>query len=397
MRMLYLYRGWNSGTNQSVLKAWRSGTPDLDIIYHDVCPLTGETMGQRIRALPMAFRRGGVKVFFRGEGRFTDAVKRTAWCMENVIEAVREISAQTEYDFSLCIGTVLPGIDSDRLNFIYTDMTILANLYYPGGREQVKLWEECLPYERKTLEQAAMVFTMSDHITRSLMEHYGVSPEKILRVNGGCNVPPPSNPDPRRFYRQRILFVGVDWDRKGGPEVLEAFKRVRQRCPRATLLIVGCSPTINEPGVEVLGPVSQERVSEYLANSTVFCMPSKREPFGIAYLEAMAAGLPVIASNLGAVPDFIIEGENGYSVDPWNIRQLAYRMEQLVCDPERAREMGQNARFLVESQYTWRRTQAAMWKAVQEKLKSGIDSEVVNSPGPEGSDGVACYVAGSNL
>jgi glycosyltransferase involved in cell wall biosynthesis len=347
--------------------------------------------------LPVAFRRGGVKVLFPGEGRFIDAVKRSAWCMEKVIENVRGVLEEEEYDFSLSIGTILPGLYSDRPNFIYTDMTILANHFYPGGRGQVELWEECLPYEQNNLEQAALVFTMSDHITRSLIEHYGLPPEKVRRVNGGCNVAPPSNSEPERFFRQRVLFIGMDWERKGGPEVLEAFRQVRRRCPRATLLIVGCAPPVKEPGVEVIGPVSQEKVSEFLAGSTVFCMPSKREPFGIAYLEAMAAGLPVIASNLGAAPDFIIEGENGYTVDPGNIRQLAFRMEQLISNPRQAHDMGRNARFLIETQYTWKRTQAAMWKAIQEYLKSGVDSEVINSPGPDGLGRVACHVAGSNL
>ncbi len=369
MRLLFLHRGWMSGISQSLLQAWRSEVPNLDIAVHDVCPLESRTNGHRIRAVPVALRRGGLRVFSRGEGYFTDAVKRSAWCMKTVIGTVQEIVKRTEYDFSLSLSTIVPGVNSDRPHFIYTDMTILANQYYPGGSTQVDLWEECLPYERQGLEHATMVFTMSDHITRSLVEQYGLSPAKIQRVNAGYNVPACSIPDPKRWSRQQIVFVGVDWERKGGPELLHAFTRVRRSCPRATLLIVGCRPRIDEPGVEIAGPASQAKVSEYLGGSTVFCMPSWREPFGIAYLEAMAAGLPVIASNLGAAPDFVIDGETGYTVDPGDVQQLADRMEQLISDPQRAREMGQTARGLVETNFTWKRTQTRMWTAIQSALK----------------------------
>jgi glycosyltransferase involved in cell wall biosynthesis len=87
----------------------------------------------------------------------------------------------------------------------------------------------------------------------------------------------------------------------------------------------------------------------------------------------MAAGLPVIASNPGAAPDFVIDGENGYTVDPWNVQQPACRMEPLIDDPHRAREMGQNGRRLVEAHYTWKRTQSEMWKAIQRRLKGSSD------------------------
>jgi len=365
MRMLFLYRGWNSGTNQAILNAWRTGVRELEIGIHNVCPLVWNRIGQRVRALPHAFRRGGAKIFSRGTGQFTDAVKRSAWCMEEVLTSVQKIQQEEAYDFSLSIGSVLPVTDKSRPNFIFTDLTIRANLYYPNGNQWVELWRECLPYEEETLFRAAMVFTMSNHVSRSLMEQYGLPRERVLRVNGGCNIPPVRNPDPNRFSRKRILFVGVDWERKGGPELLEAFGRVRRRHSEAILTIVGCHPKVRGAGVELVGYVPQEQAAWYLGQSTVFCMPSKREPFGIAYLEAMRAGLPVIGSNLGAAPDFIINGENGYAVDPWNVTEIQERIEEIIGDPEKARAMGRNGQKLVEAEYTWERTQRVMWEAIQ--------------------------------
>jgi glycosyltransferase involved in cell wall biosynthesis len=368
MRMLFLYRGWNSGTNQAVLNAWREGSPELEISAHNVCPLSGCGRLQKLKALPHALRRGKIGVLWKGRGEFIEAAKRSQWCMKEASSNVERIANNEKHDFSFCVGTVTPIRKNHRPYFIYTDLAIRSNLYYPGGDRQVKLWEECLPYEQATLKDATMVFTMSEHVSRSLMEHYGIKEERILKVNGGCNIPAIQSEDPNRYERQNILFIGVDWERKGGPELLAAFRLVKKRHPLAMLIIVGSSPKVNEPGVQVVGKVPQAQTAEILSQSTIFCMPSLREPFGIAYLEAMRAGLPVIASNLGAAPDFILEGQTGYKVDPQDIETMADRIEELISDPEKCRRMGQAGRELVESQYTWQRTQQRMWQAIQKCL-----------------------------
>jgi glycosyltransferase involved in cell wall biosynthesis len=364
--MLFLYRGWNSGTNQAVLQAWCRGTPEVNISVHNVCPLQKSSMRDRLKILPYALKKGNVTGLWKGSGQFTETVKRSQWCMEQVFNRVHRIQQQEDFDFSFCIGSVIPVPNNTKPYFVYTDLAIRSNLYYPGGEEHVGLWRECLPYEEDTLRHAALVFTMSDHVSRSLVEHYGLSPSRILRVNGGCNVPNIESPDPRRYERQNVLFIGVDWDRKGGPELLQAFEKVRDRYPRATLTIVGCSPHVSAPGIEVVGKVPQDQIASFLARATLFCMPSKREPFGIAYLEAMRAGLPVIASDFGATPDFVHNGQNGYRVDPDDIDALARRIEEIIADPAKAQKMGQFGQELVLAQYTWQRTQQQMWHAIRQ-------------------------------
>jgi len=171
-----------------------------------------------------------------------------------------------------------------------------------------------------------------------------------------------------RFERQNVLFIGIDWERKGGPELLQAFARLRARCTSATLTIVGCYPRTRVPGVQVVGAVPAERISDYLARATVFCMPSWREPFGIVYLEAMRAGLPVIAWDLGAVPDLIRDGENGYRVKAGDIDGLARRLEDLITSPERCRKMGECGQAIVSSRFTWDAVQQRMWTTLRENL-----------------------------
>lgn len=364
MKMLYLYRGWNSGTNQAVLNAWRAGSPEIEIQAHDVHALALSDVRSRLIALPQALRRGGIGVLVPGTGRFTDATKRSAWYMKRVAGEVERLQESDHFDFSLAIGTLTPNLRPRQPHFVYTDLTIRANAYYPQGDARVNLWRDCIACEEESLRKATMVFTMSDHVSRSLAEQYGLPAQRILRVNGGCNSLPGNAACEPRYESMNVVFIGVDWQRKGGPQLVEAFAKVRRRNPRARLTIVGCSPDVAGPGVTIVGPVPQNEVQKYLADACCFCMVSRREPFGIVYIEAMLAGLPIIASDLGATPDFVIDGVTGHRVKLDDIDELASRLDELLSDPGKCRRMGEQARTLAQSQYTWERTQRKMYEAI---------------------------------
>lgn len=367
LRLLYCYRGWNSGTNRAVMEAWQTGCREVELLPRDLEGVLGGRLG-KLRALPVAVRRGGLGVLMPGQGRCVEAVKRSAWFLGQVAKAMARIERQERFDACLAMGTVWPRPRFAQPYFIYTDLTILANLYYPQGQRQVDRWQECLPIEKDCLAGAMRVFTMSDHVSRSLQEQYGLPADRIVRVNGGCNSPAPQAEEPDRFERREVLFIGVDWELKGGPELVEAFGRVRRKHPRATLTIVGNSPDVRAEGVRVVGRVPQRDIAGFLARSAVFCLPSKREAFGISYLEAMRAGLPVIAADLGAAPDFVIDGQTGYRVSPLDVDALTARLDELLSDPQKCRDMGQRGRALVESQYTWPKTQQRMWEAMRQAL-----------------------------
>jgi len=364
MKMLYLYRGWNSGTPQAFLKAWRTNSPHIDIKTYDVQSTVFKKLKYKLRGLPHAFRQGGIKAVLPGGGRFVNAITHSGWYMRIIIERIEKMQDSEKYDFSLAIGTVIPNINPMKPHFVYTDHTILANAYYPDGNQRLNLWKECIPYEEQSLRKATLVFTRSDHITRSLIEQYNLSSEKIIRVNAGINSPIPEKFDSVRYKRKNILFIGVDWERKGGPQLVEAFIKIRNRHPEAKLTIVGCSPPLKESGIDIVGRIPPKDITKYLAKASCFCMVSRREPFGIVYIEAMHAGLPVIASDLGATPDFVINDQTGFLVNPDDIDTLAERLNELIGNPNKCRRMGEQARKLAQSEYTWKKTQQKMYKAI---------------------------------
>jgi glycosyltransferase involved in cell wall biosynthesis len=92
----------------------------------------------------------------------------------------------------------------------------------------------------------------------------------------------------------------------------------------------------------------------------VFSLPSWQEGFGIVYLEAMALGKPVIGCKGEGIEDFVVDGETGLLVEPKNPDQLADAMEFLICNPEKARTMGENARQFVLQNYTWEKNAEKM-------------------------------------
>jgi len=185
----------------------------------------------------------------------------------------------------------------------------------------------------------------SDWTAESIIGDYGVPPDRVHTVGFGINTP--TQQRDRSWDPARFLFVGKDWRRKNGPMVLSAFRRVHDRFPTATLTLVSDHPPIDAPGVrsEVIGTglssaESRDRLVRLFESSTCFVMPSKLEPFGIAYLEAAAAGIPSIGTRVGGAATAV--GDGGVLVDPDDEDELVAAMSELA-DPGAARRLGEVA------------------------------------------------------
>ena len=148
---------------------------------------------------------------------------------------------------------------------------------------------------------------------KSIVEDFSVPEHKVRVVGMGHR--PRSVPENQRSYETpRFLFIGADWRRKNGAAVVAAFAEVRKCFTEATLDIVGQHPPLNEPGVTGHGflpresAAAQEHLDRLLVHATAFVLPSLFDPFGIAYLEAASAGLPVIATTCGGAAELLQDG-----------------------------------------------------------------------------------------
>ncbi|MGI8871283.1 MAG: glycosyltransferase family 4 protein [Candidatus Limnocylindria bacterium] len=162
-----------------------------------------------------------------------------------------------------------------------------------------------------------------------------------------------------------ILFVGRLEDRKGLIHLLKAYNRLRKRHVDARLLVVGDGPRRREyrrwvavrrvRDVEFLGRVSDDAKARYFASADIFCAPSTgQESFGIVLLEAMAAGVPIVASDIHGYKQVVQRDVQGFLVDPKNHRGLAAALYALAHDPELRDRMGEAGRARAP-EYSWDR------------------------------------------
>jgi phosphatidylinositol alpha-mannosyltransferase len=162
-----------------------------------------------------------------------------------------------------------------------------------------------------------------------------------------------------------ILFVGRFEERKGLGHLLRAYHRLRKRHVDARLLVVGTGPKAREyrryvglrgiRDVEFLGRVSDHDKARYFASADIFCAPATgQESFGIVLLEAMAAGVPIVASDIHGYKQVVQRNVQGLLVEPKNQRALAAALYALARDPDLRHEMGEAGRATAPD-YSWPR------------------------------------------
>jgi len=152
-----------------------------------------------------------------------------------------------------------------------------------------------------------------------------------------------------------LLYVG----RLGQEKQVDQLKALVERVPGTRLAIVGDGPErasleahFAGTRTKFMGYMQGEPLSQAYASADVFVFPSALETFGLVVVEAMAAGLPVVATRVGGIPDVVAEGVTGYTFNVGDIDTMTNAVRQMVESPQRLRYMGQAAREFASTQ-TW--------------------------------------------
>jgi starch synthase len=230
--------------------------------------------------------------------------------------------------------------------------TKLAEINYPPwfGLEpnQAREW---YALETELYQSSALLLTASENTKRSLVQHFGVEPSRVKVVGEG--VDRIHQHAAKTYAEDTVLFVGLDFVRKGGPTLLQAFETVRRRRAGAKLWIVGPDPGNAQDGVTWFRRLNREKINALFAEATVFVLPSICEPFGLAMIEAMSHALPVVGSTVDAMGEIVEDGKSGFLVPPGDPLTLAERLVQLLADSALAREMGKRGQARVSDQFLW--------------------------------------------
>jgi len=265
--------------------------------------------------------------------------------------------------------------------FLFCDSNIQTSVEGAAYGVSDSAWLQPSEFDRIRRQEAAIyrgaagVLTISEYLRRSFINDFGLPSDRVHAVGAGANLDVTHIPVPRSGPRTgvpTVLFVGKQFERKGGATLLEAFHRVRSRIPEARLVIVGppTSPS-SESGVEWLGNLDKNNPAEratllhsYL-DADVFCLPSLFEPFGIVILEAMLFGLPCVGTAAWAIPEMIVAGETGYTVPRADAGALADRLTELLTNRELGYRMGIAGRKRALDWYSWDAVAARMAASIE--------------------------------
>jgi glycosyltransferase involved in cell wall biosynthesis len=220
---------------------------------------------------------------------------------------------------------------------------------------------------------AARLVSWCQWAAYSLIADYGVPADKIDVIPPGVNLDlfRPSLL-PRRSERLRILFVGSHFERKGGPDLLEAARGLGDAIELD--LVTSTDVKAIPAGVRAtvhrgLTPQSEKLVNLY-RTADIFVLPSRGDCMPQAVTEALACGLPVIATPVGAIPELVSDGVNGHLVRPRDPRALAAAIDSLAQSPGRRHAMGRWGRVLAQQEHDAARNNRKLF-GVMKRLAAG--------------------------
>lgn len=208
---------------------------------------------------------------------------------------------------------------------------------------------------RNLFRGAALLLPWSAWAKESMIADYDVDPARIEVLPPGVDLTIWRPGERKQQGPLRILFVGGDFERKGGPTLLRAFRALD--AGSAQLHIVTRSQLTEQPGVSFyngMTPNSPELIALY-QQSDVFVLASEAEAFGIAAVEATAVGLPVIASRGCALEEIVADGETGFLIESGNEGALVARLRALADDPALRLRLGQAAHQRAERYFDAKR------------------------------------------
>ena len=266
-----------------------------------------------------------------------------------------------------------PGRRRRRVIFKADSMGELSGDFFAPGLRRLGLGPRFPPFRaalalrNRLLRRADAFVAISSVIERELLE-CGVSPQRIHRIPNGIDLQRfrPPEPGERQVARRDlglpphgavVLFTGRLVSYKGLPLLVEVWGRVAALHPEAHLVLVGeaggdihgCEEELRTqvregPIPRVHMPGAVEEVEAYLRAADVFVFPSREESFGISVVEAMASGLPVVATRAGGLADFVSEDSGALPVPVGDGRALEAALHRLLSDPDLTERLGRRGR-----------------------------------------------------
>lgn len=220
--------------------------------------------------------------------------------------------------------------------------------------------------EQVALDKSWRIITSSDWARNSMVNDYGIDASKIRMIEFGANVDKKDiilrEPRKEGDKKLQLLFLGVDWERKGGDVAVDCLIKLRQMGVDAELYVIGVTPPKKYRKVEGLHSVGflNKNISEHydrfisiVRHSDLLILPTRAECAGIAFCEASAYGLPSFTYDTGGVPNYVENGVNGYRLPLTSDGEDFARKIKETLDKGEFRVLCEGARMLYKTKLNW--------------------------------------------
>jgi glycosyltransferase involved in cell wall biosynthesis len=253
--------------------------------------------------------------------------------------------------------TLVSGMMNDYYFVEASKNPLYYRKYYTDWLKRWLFYNVSRLLEQQAIRSLPLVLTNTDYVTRSLIANYGTAAHRTHTVYYGLDAPPATSAPPaeRLTGTPSVLFAGSNFQRKGLPVLIKAMAIVVASHAQALLHVVG--KDAKQAAMETLvaqyalgnnvrfyGGMENSQLQLLYPRADLFAMPSLVEGFGLVFLEAMAAGTPVIGGLCGGTPELIKDGENGFVVPPANPELLARRIIALTTDANLRRKFADAGR-----------------------------------------------------
>jgi len=222
--------------------------------------------------------------------------------------------------------------------------------------------------DKKAFQKAAHCMLASEWNKDSAINDYGINADKISVIPCGANldtIPPKADLDLEASGQCRLLFLAVEWERKGGEIALETFRQLKQKGINPQLHIIGCVPPHDlsaETGITVIpfldknNPEQFRQLQKIFFQTDLLLLPTRAECAGVVFSESSAYGIPSITTNTGGVSTYVKNGINGFALPHAAAAdQYAKKIQEIVSDQQAMHALRLSARNYYEETLNWDR------------------------------------------
>lgn len=286
--------------------------------------------------------------------------------------------------FAPAASTEIAYLETDIPIFYTSDATFhIMHDYYDAFSSVFKsIVRQNEEIESRAINKASALIYPSDWAADSAIHDYGAHSKNVHLIPYGANLDiVPSRDEVLNVSDLHssieLLFVGVDWERKGGELAFHVVEKLRSMGVNANLTIVGCNPPVAFqknfvkvfPYLDKNDPEQFNLLTELYLNADIFILPTQMECYGIVFCEACAFGLPILATNTGGVATIVKDGENGFLFKP-DAKPEDYidKIVELKEDNSLYMKMKQQARDRYETSLNWDHWGQKVYKLIETVL-----------------------------